>query len=165
MAGVFTLVVQLASEGGTQVAVLDPVPPRRALSRSSRAVPPDAIVLSAYLQQLPAQVAFRPMALEGFDSPGFSLRSQAGVLAGIPQEATDGPVQFTVVVTDSIGTQASAVTLTLQIISPGLLTILTLFLQPAVVGVQYDQPILASDACNPRGHLQLELAFGDRSAG
>ena len=38
------------------------------------------------------------------------------MLAGTPLEATDGPVQFTVIVTDAIGTQASA-TLTLDVIA------------------------------------------------
>ncbi len=140
LAGVYTLVVQLASQGGTQVAVLDlPVASASgALSVEQGGTSlPSAIVLSNYLQQLTAQGGVPPYTWKGSIPPAFNMNlSTAGVLAGTPQEATDGPVQFTVVVTDSIGTQASA-TLTLQIISPGELTITTPFLQPAVVGQQY----------------------------
>ncbi len=147
-AGVYTIVVQLASLGSTQAAVLDlPVAAGSgALSiEQGGAQLPSAIVGSPYLQQLVAQGGVPPYTWKGSVPQSFNMNlTVGGVLAGKPTEATDGPVQFTVVVTDAIGTQASA-TLTLQIIAPGGLTITTPFLDPAVVGTQYDQPILASD--------------------
>ena len=147
-AGVYTFVVQLASQGGTQVAVLNlPVASGSgALSiEQGGAQLPSAIVGSNYLQQLVAQGGVPPYTWKGTIPQAFGMNlTIGGVLAGQPTEATDGPVQFTVVVTDAIGTQASA-TLTLQVIAPGGLTITTPFLEPAVVGTQYDQPILASD--------------------
>jgi uncharacterized protein (TIGR03382 family) len=146
---VYTLVVQLTAQGGTQVAVLQlPVAAGSGALQveQSGASLPTAIVESPYLQQLQAQGGVPPYTWKStIPSSLYSiLCSTAGVLGGIPQEATDGPVQFTVVVTDAIGTTASQ-TLTLQVIAPGSLTITTPFLQPAVVGTQYDQPILASD--------------------
>ena len=146
--GVYTFVVQLASEGGTQAAVLNlPVAAGSgALSiEQGGAQLPSAIVGASYLQQLVAQGGVPPYTWKGTIPQAFGMYLTAGgVLAGVPSEATDGPVQFTVVVTDAIGTQASA-TLALQVIAPGGLTITTPFLQPAVVGTQYDQSILASD--------------------
>jgi len=145
--GLSTLVVQLASQGGTQVAVLElPVAASGALSiEQGGAELPSAIVASAYVQQLVAQGGVPPYAWVGAIPPELDLKlSAGGVLEGTPEEATNGPVQFKVTVIDSIGSQASA-TLALQVIALGTLTITTPFLEPAVVGVPYDQSILASD--------------------
>ena len=146
--GVFNLVAQLSSQGGTQVAVLQlPVASGSGALQVelSGSALPTGIAGSPYLQSLTAQGGVPPYSWKGTIPIAFNMTiSPSGVLSGNPLQPTNGPVQFTVIVTDSIGTQAQA-TLTLQIIAPGALTITTPFLQPAVVGTQYDQPILASD--------------------
>ncbi len=147
--GVSTIVVQLTAEGGTQVAVLQlPVASGSGalqIEQSGLSLP-TAIVMSSYLQQLEAQGGVPPYTWTGTIPSSLDKVSISsdGVLGGIPLAATNGPVQFTVIVTDAIGTTASA-TLTVEVIAPGALTITTPFMQPAVVGMQYDETILASD--------------------
>jgi hypothetical protein len=145
-AGVFDIVVQVSSGDDTQAAVLAlPVAEGSALSVEQGGPQlPTALANSRYRQQLVAEGGVPPYSWTGVIPPEFSMQlSSAGVLSGKPEEASDGPVQFKVVVIDSIGAQASAI-LSLQIISPGSLAIVTPFLAPAVVGTSYDQPILAS---------------------
>jgi hypothetical protein len=99
------------------------------------------------VQQLEAQGGVPPYTWQGsLPQPLSDLKlDTSGVFTGTPTATTDGPVPFTVIVTDSIGTQASA-TLTLRIIAPAGLVITTPFLNPAVVGMQYDQPVIATEA-------------------
>jgi len=151
--GISTLVIQLTAEGGTQVAVLQlPVAAGSGALQveQSGASLPTAIVMAPYLQQLQAQGGVPPYTWKAtIPSSLFQLSvSQAGVLGGIPQEATDGPIQFTVIVTDAIGTTASQ-TLTLQVIAPGSLTITTPFLQPRWLGLNTTSPFWPRTAPSP----------------
>jgi hypothetical protein len=147
-AGLFDIVVQVASGGDAQTAVLElPVAADSASLSIEQSGPelPIAVVNSPYLDFLVAEGGVPPYSWRGMISQELGIvLSSGGVLSGTPQAATDGPVPFTVVATDSIGTQATA-TMTLEIISPSTLVITTPFLEPAVVGLPYDQPILASD--------------------
>jgi uncharacterized protein (TIGR03382 family) len=144
--GVFTIVVQLAALGDTQAAVLQlPVASGSGALSIERSSPslPTAVVGTLYQQQLEAQGGVPPYNWASTITFGMTLNS-SGLLYGTPEQPTDGPVQFTVNVTDSIGTVASY-TFSILIIAPGTLAITTPYLQTAVVGTSYDQPILATD--------------------
>ncbi len=157
--GVFTLIVQLESQGGTQTAVLQlPVASGSgALSvETSGSYLPTASVGSLYAQQMQAQGGVPPYSWAGTIPQELGMNiTDSGLLSGIPLQATDGPLQFTIAVTDAIGTKASA-TLTLQVVAPSGLAITTPYLEPAVVGMQYDQPILASDGNLSGSMLSLQ---------
>jgi len=148
--GVFAIVVQVSSPNGTQVALLDlPVASGSGALSIEQSSPylPTAIVGSQYEQQLEAQGGVPPYTWAGTVPAaldGLTLNS-SGLFSGTPTTTTDGPVQFTVIVTDAIGTQATA-PMSLRIIAPAGLVITTPFLNPAVVGTQYNQPIIAAEA-------------------
>jgi large repetitive protein len=113
-----------------------------AIERSSDSLP-TATVGTPYLQQLEAQGGVPPYNWASTITFGMTLTPE-GVLYATPMQPTDGPIQFTVNVTDSIGTLASA-TFSILIIAPGNLTITTPYLPAASVGAEYDEPILATD--------------------
>ncbi len=145
--GVFTIVVQLAALGDTQVAVLQlPVAAGSgalSIEQSSGHSLPTAIVGTPYMQQLEAQGCVPPYNWASTITFGLQFNAQ-GLLYGTPSQPTDGPIQFTVKVTDSIGTVTST-TFSILIIAPGNLTITTPYLLPAAVGTEYDEPIQATD--------------------
>ncbi len=162
-AGVFAIVVQVASGGGTQTALLElPVAAASApvsIEQSGSQLP-SAIVNSQYVLQLIAEGGVPPYSWTGMIPQALGLTfTSEGVLTGTPYEASNGPLEFTVTVTDSIGTQASA-TLIIEVVSPSSLAITTAFLEPGVVGRQYDQPLVASDGPVMGATFNWSLAAG-----
>ncbi len=147
--GVFAIVVQVSSPNGIQVALLDlPVASGSgalSIEKSSPALP-TAIVGSPYDQQMVAQGGVPPYSWSGTVPSALAsiTLEPSGNFAGLPMAASNGPVPFSLTVTDAIGTTAST-TLTLQIIAPTGLAITTPFLNPATVGLQYNQPIIATE--------------------
>ncbi len=105
--GVFTIVVQLAALGDTQTAVLQlPVAAGSGALSIEKSGPqlPTGIVGTMYIQQLEAEGGVPPYSWASTINFGLTLNSM-GVLSGTPLQPTDGPIQFTVNVTDSIGTR------------------------------------------------------------
>jgi len=122
---------------------------------------PTAIVGSPYLQSLQAQGGVPPYTWTGTVPAALDLTlSPEGVLSGTPEQATSAPLQLTVTVIDSVGSQAQAM-LTMEVIAVDDLAITTPFLQPAVFGTQYDQSILGSDGTVTNPVLSWSLPDGD----
>jgi uncharacterized protein (TIGR03437 family) len=115
---------------------------------------PGGTVGAAYSQSLSASGGTPPYnnwaVGSGALPPGLTLDASAGTISGIPNSAAGSPYNFSVLVKDSTGAVAAAVSLSIAVSQPAALTIITANpLQPGTVGVPYSQTFAATAGTPP----------------
>ena len=153
----------IASSGAASIAVATPGgPTSNSLSfpiagttlTITTASLPAATVGAAYSQSLSASGGTAPynnwVVGSGALPPGLTLDASAGTIAGIPNSAAGSPYNFSVLVKDSTGAMAAAVSLSIAVNQPAALTIITANpLQPGTVGGPYSQAFEATAGTPP----------------
>ncbi len=82
--------------------------------------------------------------------PGLTLNASTGAITGTPNSAAGSPYQFGVIVTDSNGAISAATNLSITVIQPPVLTIVTPnTLEPGTPGAAYFQGFLAAAGTPP----------------